>query len=211
MAQKIILFFFIIIIYGCTPAYQKLPSFENAAPKHKVLAILPFKVEFNEKMLSRKETYENIEDFRDKNSLRIQHLMFKILDKKNQRGKYSVKLQNISLTDSLLNMNNIKISDLETYSKTQVCKILNVDAVVYGDAYLEKFMSTGAAMVVSALTPMSVASNRVELRVQIYDGPSNEMIWKYKGWSAQRSSEGNLIDMLRYISKKFPYKKKAAK
>jgi hypothetical protein len=81
--------------------------------------------------------------------------------------------------------------------------------VIQDNVRMEKPMSDGAAVAVGLLVGAWGATNKVETTLNIHDGQSGTLLWKYDydASGSVGSSPDKLVDaLMRNASKKFPYK-----
>jgi hypothetical protein len=75
-------------------------------------------------------------------------------------------------------MANISYADIALQDKTELCKLLGVDALISGRATLSKPMSEGAAVTVAILAGGWGSTNKTATTLTIHDA-SGELLWKY--------------------------------
>jgi hypothetical protein len=112
-----------------------------------------------------------------------------------------------------LNKAAITHENLNQYTKEELRNILDVDALISGTIHRSKPMSTGTAVVLGVLFGVWGSTNEVNVSLNIHDGASGELLWKYDhkaSGSVGSSSEGLAESLMKNISKKFPYKKPKA-
>jgi hypothetical protein len=88
--------------------------------------------------------------------------------------------------------------------------MLGVDAMISGTIRRSQPMSTGAAIAVGVLFGVSGETNRVDVNVNLHDGATGKLLWKYdhhESGALGSSSEGLAKSLMKGISKKFPYKR----
>lgn len=202
----------IILFVSCGPKIYKSAEFDSAFARHKIVAILPAEVSTqlrpNE---SKKVTAEQIQQMTEKTGYDIQDKMYSWLLRRSEKFHYTVTFQDISKTNALLKQAGIKYDDLATTERTELAKILQVDAVIQDKARMDKPMSEGAAVAVGLLVGAWGATNKVETTINIHDGKSGNLLWKYdyEASGSVGSSTSKLVDaLMRNASKKFPYQAK---
>jgi len=198
-----------VLLLSCGPKIYKSAEFDTAFAKHKIVAILPADVTTqlrpNE---AKKVTAEQIQQMTEKTGYDIQDKMYSWLLRRSEKYHYTVKFQDITRTNALLKTAGIGYADLQTKDRAELAKILQVDAVMQDKARMDKPMSEGAAVAVGLLVGEWGATNKVETTINIHDGKSGNLLWKYdyEASGSVGSSPTKLVDaLMRNASKKFPY------
>ena len=201
---------FAILLLSCGPQIYKSASFDTALTKHKTVAILPADVTSqlrpNE---AKKVTQEQINDMTQKTAYDIQDKMYSWFLRRSDKLDYTVDFQDVSKTNSLLKKAGINYADLSTKDRGELAQLLGVDAVIQNRSKMEKPMSEGAAIAVGLLVGAWGNTNKVETTINIHDGKSGNLLWKYdyEASGSVGSSTTKLVDaLMRNASKKFPYK-----
>jgi hypothetical protein len=131
--------------------------------------------------------------------------------KRSDKFKYTVSFQDISRTNALLLQAGLDYDHIQTKTKDELARLLQVDAVISTKATMEKPMSEGAAIVVGVLIGSWGNTNQVQTAISINDGITGELIWKYDhiaSGSVGSSPERLVTDLMRNASRKFPYNAK---
>lgn len=199
-----------LFLASCGPTIYKSASFDQALAKHKTVAILPAEVTIklrpNE---AKKMSADQVADLSQKTGLNFQDKMYGWLLRKSDKYHYTVTFQDINKTNALLKKANISYTDLASTDRAVLAKALGVDAVIQDNIRMEKPMSDGAAVAVGLLVGAWGNTNKVETTINIHDGQSGNLLWKYDYDAAGSvgSSTDKLVDaLMRNASKKFPYK-----
>lgn len=207
-----LLAFIAFLLISCGPKIYKSAEFDTAFARHKIIAILPAKVSTQLRPnKAKKVTAEQIEQMTERTGYDIQDKMYSWLLRRSEKFHYTVKFQDITRTNSLLKQAGISYSDLATEDRTALAKLLQVDAVMQDKARMDKPMSEGAAVAVGLLVGAWGNTNKVETTINIHDGKSGDLLWKYDYEAAGSvgSSTTKLVDaLMRNASKKFPYQAK---
>ena len=200
------------LLVSCGPKIYKSADFDAAFARHKIVAILPAdvttKLRPNE---AKKVTADQIDQMAEKTGYDIQDKMYSWLLRRSEKFHYTVSFQDVTKTNSLLKKAGISFKDLQTKDRTELAKILNVDAVMQDKARMDKPMSEGAAVAVGLLVGAWGATNKVETTINIHDGKTGNLLWKYdyEASGSIGSSTTKLVDaLMRNASKKFPYQNK---
>lgn len=199
-----------ILLFSCSPKIYKSAEFDNALAKHKTVAILPAAVTMQLRPnQAKKMTAEQMDDMAQKTGMDIQDKMYGWFLRRSDKFHYTVTFQDINKTNALLKSANISYNDLASKDRAELAKILGVDAVIQNRSKMEKPMSEGAAIAVGVLVGAWGSTNKVETTINIHDGKSGNLLWKYdyEASGSVGSSTTKLVDaLMRNASKKFPYK-----
>jgi hypothetical protein len=202
----------LLFLCSCGPKIYKSAQFDTAFARHKTVAILPAEVTTQLRPNEAKRlTAAQIDEMTEKTGYDIQDKMYSWLLRRSGKFHYTVQFQDITRTNALLKQAGVKYSDLETTDRAELAKILNVDAVMQDKARMDKPMSEGAAVAVGLLVGVWGNTNKVETTINIHDGKSGDLLWKYDYEAAGSvgSSSTKLVDaLMRNASKKFPYQAK---
>ena len=198
-----------VILEACSPRIYQSDSFDAALSRHKTVAILPAAVSISlrpnqlKKMTPEQMTEMSLREARD-----IQEKMYGWFLRRQDRFQYTVKFQDVTRTNSLLHSAGLNYADQDTYDRGKLAEILGVDAVIQVKAKMDKPMSEGAAVALGLLFGAWGATNRVETEINIHDGRTSDLLWKYN-WVASGSvgsSTTQLVDaLMRNAARKFPY------
>lgn len=201
-----------ILLSSCGPKIYKSADFDNAFVKHKTVAILPADVNTrlrpNE---SKRVSDEQLEQMNEKTGLAVQDKMYSWFLRRSDKFQYTVTFQDITRTNALLKQAGIDYNDLISKDRTEIAKLLGVDAVLQNRLNMDKPMSDGAAVAIGVVFGVWGNTNRVETTINIHDGKSGNLVWKYdyEASGSVGSSANNLVNaLMRNASKKFPYSAK---
>lgn len=197
---------------GCGPKIYKSNEFDAALAKHKTVAILPADVTTtlrpNE---AKKVSAEQLQDINEKTGFAIQDKMYSWFLRRSDKFSYTVTFQDVTRTNALLKQAGISYNSLAAKDRTELAKLLGVDAVLQNRSSMEKPMSDGAAIAVGVIFGAWGNTNNVQTTINIHDGSSGNLLWKYdyQASGSVGSSATNLVNaLMRNASKKFPYSAK---
>ena len=200
----------ILMLMSCGPKIYKSSAFDAALAKHKKVAILPADVTIQLRPNQAKNTTPGqMEEMTMKTGFDIQDKMYSWFLRRSNKLDYTVTFQDVNRTNALLKDANISYSDLATVDRAELAKILGVDAVLQNRSRMEKPMSEGAAVAVGLLIGAWGNTNKVETTINIHDGNSGDLLWKYdyEASGSVGSSTTKLVDaLMKNASKKFPYR-----
>jgi hypothetical protein len=210
--KKVLCSVFVLSLLSCGPKIYKSADFSNALSKHKTVAILPAEVNIQLRPnQAKKLTQEQIDDLSNKTAIDIQEKMYGWFLRRGDKYDYTVSFQDVTKTNAALQEAGIKYYQLKTTDRAKLAKILGVDAVMQDRIVMEKPMSEGAAIAVGLLVGAWGATNKVETTINIHDGSSGNLLWKYdyEASGSVGSSSTKLVDaLMRNATKKFPYSAK---
>lgn len=199
----------IAVFVSCGPKIYKSTEFDTAFARHKTVALLPADVTTQLRPNdAKKVTPEQLDQVNEKTGYDIQDKMYSWLLRRSDKFHYTVTFQDVTRTNSILKKEGLTYNDLRTKDRAELAKILGVDAVMQNRSKMEKPMSEGAAIAVGLLIGAWGSTNKVETTINIHDGKSGNLLWKYdyEASGSVGSSSSKLVDaLMRNASKKFPY------
>lgn len=198
-----------LLVSACGPKIYMAQDFRSYVPKHKVVAILPASVSIGLRPNQAKNTSaEQMHQMQVQSALDYQSRIYAWLLRRNLQKQYTVDFQDVAQTNSVLRKANLTEEDMRTHSPQELAKLLGVDAVLTTNVQTSKPMSDGAAVAVGILVGAWGATNQANITVNINDGDSGKLLWKYDFVAAGSvgSSPENIINaLMRNASRKFPY------
>ncbi|GAA4731750.1 hypothetical protein [Flavisolibacter ginsenosidimutans] len=209
MKQKLFAALASIMLFSCGPQIYKSADFSNALSKHKTVAILPAEVSMQLRPNQAKSTTpEQMEEMTVKTGYDVQEKMYGWFLRRSDKYHYTVSFQDVTRTNAKLKEAGITYKDLKTTDRSKLAQLLGVDAVMQDRLSMEKPMSEGAAVAVGLLVGAWGNTNKVATTINIHDGNSGNLLWKYDYEAAGSvgSSTTRLVDaLMRNATKKFPY------
>src|SRR5690606_27817007 len=110
-------------------------------------------------------------------STSIQSSMYTFLLRRND--DYSIKLQDVDKTNILLKKAGIA-DKLDEYTKDEIAKILNVDAIISGKFEQEQSKSESGAIVSAVLFGgFGGKTGSGSLTLTIHNGGDGELLWRF--------------------------------
>lgn len=164
-----ILFFLTINLTSCKTNKGFLAENSNSVLEmHRRVAILPFKVTFNEeyKSMSRGRKQENWQEQERVAGLDLQKSAFGILAKRASKKKWGFTVQDFLTTNKTLQSENIRFSELKSIDKAKLARLLGVDAVIWGEAEMQFSMRNFASR------------NGMNTQLQLIDADSGGLVWQ---------------------------------
>jgi hypothetical protein len=203
-----VLFF---MLQGCATIYVS-PEFESARQTHKTIALIPFEVTIDAKQIPKDMSREVVRELENDEAVVFQQQLFTQFLQRQMKGEYTVEIQDIDKTNRLLNQAGINLDNLGSVSKEDIARTLEVDAVISGSIRRTRPMSTGTAVALGLLVGVWGPTNKVDVTLNIHESQYGKLLWQYEhqaSGSVGSSSEGLARSLMKGVSKKFPYKKKA--
>ena len=156
--------------------------------------------------------------------------------KKEKKFKYPVHIQDIEETNQLLSKAGISPENIKSYKKSEIAEICKVDAVITGSINLppqgynvwRQYLGwplMGASFVFITLADPAISSfgwigyfasfsltssygRCVTYDVNLYDGKTNELLWKYNNSDNIQAYSINSGVGIEQVTMKLPYRKK---
>ncbi|WP_337041701.1 hypothetical protein [Emticicia sp. 17c] len=165
-----------IVLPACTASRDFLSdNFEKVKNTHQRIAILPFDVQFsnpaNRKPDGRTQRFFSQQE--REGSLDTQKELFTYAAKQIEKGRYELAIQDFSKTNKILADNGIRLEDIIFQDKSQLARLLGVDAVIWGQLSITITQQNRYSMM-----PAYMGNDGVETNVNLYDAASGELLWK---------------------------------
>jgi hypothetical protein len=210
-AYQIVTVLFLLLLVGCNnPTIYTKNDFSKVTNSHKTVAILPFSVSIDSKNQSKEFTLEMARKSEKDESYLFQQQIYSQFLKQQSKGKYTVEFQDVEYTNARLSQAGITYDNMNASTKQDISKKLGVDAVISGTIKRSKPMSSGSAIAIGVLFGAWGNTNRVDISMGLHNGNDSSLLWKYDhqaSGSIGSSSEALAKDLMKGISKDFPYKK----
>lgn len=199
----------IVLLSSCGPTIYKADQFSSVAYKHKVVAILPTDVNITLRPNEAKKVGpEQLAKNEESTGFAMQEKLYGWFLKRKDRYNYTVAFQDVMQTNAQLKKAGIGYADLRTTSRSELAKLLNVDAVISSNVRMDKPMSEGAAVAAGLVFGVWGNTNKANTVINIHEGDKGDLMWKYQyeATGSVGSSAENLVDaLMRNASKNFPY------
>ncbi|HEX7366797.1 MAG TPA: hypothetical protein VF273_06865 [Pelobium sp.] len=194
--------------YGQESAKQifESPNLKAEIAKHKLVAILPFKVAIKYRKQPKNFSAEANKEQETSMSKSIQSSMYTFLLRRQK--DYSVNFQDVDKTNILLKKAGM-LDRLDEFTKDEVAKALGVDAVLGGTFESEQSKSEGAAIASAVLFGgLGGKTGSGTSVLTLNNGADGELLWRFFKTMDDNimTSTDDLIErMMRKISRNFPY------
>lgn len=190
---------------GSKQVYQ-VPNLTEIVSTHKTVAILPFDAKITYRKQPKNFNLEANQEQERTMSRNIQSSMYTFLLRK--RENYLVSFQDIEKTNTLLKKAGM-LDKLDEFTKDEIAKVLNVDAVLGGRFETEQTKSEAGAIASAVLFGgFGGKTGTGTLTLMVNDAKDGEMLWRFFKTmdDSIMSSTDDLIErMMRKVSRNFPY------
>ncbi|AWV99309.1 hypothetical protein [Arcticibacterium luteifluviistationis] len=175
--MKRILTALVVLTYIVTSCASNAPyvsaDVQNAISYHQKIAVLPFDVSFNEEYKQNRRGRTGADYWREQERLAgldMQKEFFISVAKQVEKGKFEKVVQDFLTTNRLLESAGVKIYDIPKLDKGELCRVLNVDAVVWGETSIVVNPPFGFSSLPGGATTFG----------NLYDGRTGELLWQKK-------------------------------
>lgn len=206
----LLLFTLVALMSSCGPSIYLANDFSKTSRSHKTIGILPLEVTMQTKKLPKDMTREQLEESNMETGYSMQNNVYSAFLKDVSKGKYNIKFQDVSRTNALLEKANVSYHDINTMDKSELAKLLSVDAVLSGNVRLTKPMSGAGAAAMGILFGAWGSTNKTFVTMNIHDGSTSDLLWKYDheaSGTVGSDPETLTKNLMKNVAKKFPYKK----
>jgi len=150
-------------------------NFSRVKTSHQRVAILPFDAQFenpaNKKPDARTQKFFTQQERAA--SLDAQKELFTYAAKQVQKGRYELAFQDFNKTNKILAESGIKLEDIGSLDKGKLARLLDVDAVIWGQLGVRITRQDRYSMM-----PAPTWNDGIETNVNLYDAASGELLWK---------------------------------
>jgi hypothetical protein len=194
---------------GTKQVYQ-VPNLKAVIAQQKTVAIIPFEAKITYRKQPKNFDFEANKERERVLSKNIQSSLYTFLLRKS--SNYTVTFQDIEKTNILLKKAGM-MDKMDEFTKDEIAKALNVDAVLGGKFEMEQ-TQTEAGAIASAVLFGNYAgkTGTGALTLLINDAKDGELVWRFfKSMDDNiTSSSDDLVErMMRKVSRNFPYQKDA--
>jgi len=183
------------------------PDIKEIISSHKTVAIIPLKASIYYKKMPKGMDAEMVKNEEKKMGDDMQSGMYTFLLRK--LDKYLVGFQEPDRTNILLSKANFSEKRSELLPE-ELCKILNVDAVIIANYSWSKTGSEAGAIAKSLIFGVGGGVASGTLTMQIYEAKEGKLLWRFTKEMNEGafSSANELMErMMRKVSRNFPYEK----
>jgi hypothetical protein len=201
MKQLLSLFSLLLFLTSCV-AVQEVANVVPITQNHQRVAVLPINATIERKIWMSNEKYQEL---CRKKSEEIQLRVYKQLAQYNRSGRMFAEVVAPDEVNSMLF--GIGFPE-KSISNTELCSLLHVDALIWGNIDIREPVTEAAAMMLSNNGWFMPITNLVEINLRLYDNQSDSQIW-----SANTRLSGQLgslkrkmqMDVCRRATRNIPY------
>jgi hypothetical protein len=161
--------YFATSVFSCAtnPGFTS-ENISGVVSTHQRVAILPFKVTFNEdyKAISRGKGQGNWQEQERIAGLNLQKTAFNMLARRAEKKKWGLTVQDFLTTNKTLQSENIRFSELKSIDKGKLARLLGVDALIWGETEMQFSMRS------------YTRRNGMNTQLQLIDADSGELVWQ---------------------------------
>ncbi|MBK8494769.1 MAG: hypothetical protein IPL50_06920 [Chitinophagaceae bacterium] len=183
--------YFALFFTGCSTINSTTDA-QAKISNHKTIAIIPFEVRFDLRNKNQKKfTEEELAGVRHFMALGLQQYLYSWLRNYSRKKPFTVNIQNVEITDSILNEKQISYMVLYNMSRIELAKILGVDAVLTPNVIFAQPNSEAASLFAVPLgaVPLGsgsvffygrLATQQMKMQVLLTDGVSETSMWTFQ-------------------------------
>ncbi|MEO7307239.1 MAG: hypothetical protein ABIR78_05705 [Ferruginibacter sp.] len=191
MKTLLILVILALVFAGCS-TINSTTGAQAKIRSHKTIAILPFEVRFDLRNKNQKKfTEEELAGVRHFMALGLQQYLYNWLKNYSRKKRFTASIQNIDITDSILNEKKISYAVLYNMSRTELAKMFDVDAVLTPNVIFSQPNSEAASLLAIPLGAVSLGSGSVffytrlatqqmKMQVLLTDRDSEISMWTFQ-------------------------------
>ncbi|CAH0996789.1 hypothetical protein EMA8858_02924 [Emticicia aquatica] len=204
--------FALLMLSACSSSKDFLSdNFVNVRRNHKKIAILPFGVQFQNPVDFSNQKDNRSQKFFTKQeqeaSLDAQKELFINVARQVQKGRYEIAFQDFNQTNKILAKNGIRLDDVRLQNKADLAKLLEVDAVIFGELTIKITPMNNRAM---PMMPNFRNDDGVETDVKLFDAATGEMVWStllFNRPNSQMDTPHRLsTGLMNQVAKNLPYR-----
>ena len=183
--------------------------FDKLSKDHELIAIIPFLATLELDSEEYNVSENELKSLEKQEGLAVQDALESYFLRRKTKKKFSVDFQNIEDTNAILSKNNITLDNIDIYTTQELCKLLEVDALVSGNLTLSALISEGVPEV-DFISIIVGKSDFGRIAVKISDGESGKLLWKYEKIINRKSGKNTkaiIESMMKTAARKFPYDK----
>lgn len=206
--KRLLYFFTLVILFSSCVAVQEVPNVVQLTQNHSRIAVMPIRATVERKIWMSNEKYL---DLCQKKSEEIQLRVYRQLERYSRDARLHAEVMTPDDVNAMLF--GIGFPEKQ-FSNTELCSLLQVDAIIWGNIDIREPVSEAAAMALSNSSWIIPITNQVEITLKLYDNPTDTQLW-----SAYTSRSGQLgslkrkmqMDVCRRATRNIPYNIKKRK
>lgn len=207
MNKLLLLFPLLGLLLSCV-SVQEVPNVVSLSQSHTRVAILPIKATVERKIWMSNEKYLEL---CQKKSEEIQLRLYKQFAFYNRDGRMQAEVMSPDEVNAMLF--GIDFPN-KTFNNSELCSLLHVDAIIWGNIDIREPVSEAAAIALSNNSWFIPITNMVEINLYLYDKTTNSQIWSVN--SSRSGQLGSIkrkmqMDVCRRSVRNSPYNLKKRK
>jgi ribosomal protein L22 len=155
---------------------------------------------------------DEVKSLEKNDAINLQAEIYDWLQRRRFENKVAVEI--MDLNESNINLASISELELSVMKTSEICNLLNVDAVLSSNFILEKPVSQESTKSFANLTQTDLSTNKIKVKLALHKSETSDVIWNF-----DKEVEGNnettykqLVDkILSKAIKKMPYYNKKFK
>lgn len=206
--KRLLYFFTLVILFSSCVAVQEVPNVVQLTQNHSRIAVMPIRATVERKIWMSNEKYL---DLCQKKSEEIQQRVFRQLDHYSRDGRLHAEVMAPEDVNAMLYGIGFPTT---TFTNTDLCSLLQVDAIIWGNIDIREPVSEAAAMALSNNSWFIPITNLVEINLKLYDNQTDTQLWSvYCRRSGQLGSlkRKMQMDVCRRATRNIPYNIKKRK
>ncbi|MEM6966001.1 MAG: hypothetical protein AAF573_14635 [Bacteroidota bacterium] len=178
MKNLALLFCLSIFIFGSCTSSRSSSIFTSKKFRNKKIAIVPFEIHTSVKQLPKGVTIAMLEKAERRKGLIMQRDLYRYLLRASAKVKpfRRAKFQDVNTTNKIFKSLDMDLEKIHKTSKTELARLLGVDAIIYGNIYQfkQKLRIQGDDFVKYA-----GVNNKIATVLYAYDKKRGQIQWKY--------------------------------
>jgi hypothetical protein len=185
--------FIVLLFGGCSTKINTSSAAQARIKVHRSIAILPFEVRFDLRNKNRKKfTEKELADVRHFMATGLQDHLYNWLKSYSYKKSFTVTIQNTDITDSILAANQVSYLVLYNMGRTELARLLGVDAVLTPNVIFAQPNSEEASILLSPANiynpsdPLNgiffndLATQEMRMQVLLTDKYSETSMWTFE-------------------------------
>jgi hypothetical protein len=200
--NKLLFITLLSIIFSSCVSVQEVSNVVQLTQNHQRIAVMPIKATVERKIWMTPEKYQ---DLCNKKSEEIQSRVYRHLAYFSRTGRMAAEVMAPEEVKSMLF--GIGFPN-QFYSNTDLCSLLHVDAIIWGNIDIKEPVNEATALALSNNTWLAPVTNYVRIDLKLYDLQTDTEIWN--AFTSRSGQLGSLkkkmqMDVCRRVSKNMPY------
>lgn len=173
-------FFYLLLplcLLSCSHNAYLSPAFDHIKDSNETLAILPFEVINWVEKIPRGATIQSLKAAEKEDGYVMQRDLYRYCLREMHRQERPVLIQHINETNDILTEKGVAFEDLKDMSKSNLAKLLGVDAVIWSKVH--QLYSRRGFMFRRIMNGVWGTRNQVEATFAIHHQSTGKLLWKY--------------------------------